>query len=503
MGIFSKLTTFYLSNRIKSINYNKGNAIKDQASLLIDLLNIGKNTNYGIKYNFGEAKDYNTFKDLVPVVEYEDLTSDINKILIGEKKVLWPDNFKWFAKSSGTTNDKSKFIPVSIDSLNTNHYKAGQDLLAQYLNNNKESKIFDGYALALGGSQQITPYSQNSGIYTGDISAVLLKNLPFWSRVYRTPSIDIALNPEWENKIDTMAAVTSKQNITSISGVPTWTIVLIKKVLDLTNSKNILDVWPNLELFIHGAVSFDPYRQLFKELIPKKDMNYLETYNASEGFFAFQDTFESNAMLLMTNHGIFYEFEDLKSGELMTLENVEVDKQYALIISTYSGLWRYKVGDTILFKSVNPYRVVVTGRTKQFINAFGEEVIVQNSDKAISNACKKTNSSFYNYTAAPLYISSDKKGSHEWIIEFIKEPEDRKVFTKVLDDELMKLNSDYEAKRYKNIAIGPPRINFVKSGFFDYWLKSKKKLGGQHKIPRLSNQRNYIEEMKKHITRFL
>ena len=250
-------------------------------------------------------------------------------------------------------------------------------------------------------------------------------------------------------------------------------------------------------------MSFDPYRQLFKELIPKKDMNYLETYNASEGFFAFQDTFESNAMLLMTNHGIFYEFEDLQSGEVLPLENVEVDKQYALIISTYSGLWRYKVGDTILFKSVNPYRVVVTGRTKQFINAFGEEVIVQNSDKAISNACEKTNSSFYNYTAAPLYISSDKKGSHEWIIEFIKEPEDRKVFIKVLDDELMKLNSDYEAKRYKNIAIGPPRINFVKSGFFDYWLKSKKKLGGQHKIPRLSNQRNYIEEMKKHITRFL
>jgi len=368
---------------------------------------------------------------------------------------------------------------------------------------NKSSKIFDGYALALGGSQQITPYSSNSDIYIGDISAVLLKNLPIWARIYRTPSIDIALNPDWEKKIETMAMVTSKQNITSISGVPTWTIVLIKKVLELTRSKNILDVWPNLELFIHGGVSFNPYRKLFKELIPKEGMNYLETYNASEGFFAFQDTSDSNAMLLMTNHGIFYEFEDLKSGEILNLENIKVDKQYALIISTYSGLWRYKLGDTILFTSTNPYRVVVTGRTKQFINAFGEEVIVQNSDKAISNACEKTNSLFYNYTAAPLYISSDKKGSHEWIIEFIKEPKDRKVFARVLDKELMKLNSDYEAKRYKNIAIGPPKINFVKNGFFDYWLKSKKKLGGQHKVPRLSNERNYIEEMKKYISMFL
>ena len=503
MGVFSKLTSIYLSNRIRSINYSKEEASKCQTILLKELLNVGKNSNYGIKYNFDKVKDYKIFKDLVPVVEYEDLISDISKTLKGEKKVLWPEHFKWFAKSSGTTNDKSKFIPVSIASLKMNHYKAGQDLLSQYINNNKSSKIFDGYALALGGSQQITPYSSNSDIYTGDISAVLLKNLPIWARIYRTPSIDIALNPEWEKKIETMAIVTSKQNITSISGVPTWTIVLIKKVLELTRSKNILDVWPNLELFIHGGVSFNPYRKLFKELIPKEGMNYLETYNASEGFFAFQDTFESNAMLLMTNHGIFYEFEDLKSGEILNLENVKIDKQYALIISTYSGLWRYKVGDTILFTSTNPYRVVVTGRTKQFINAFGEEVIVQNSDKAISNACEKTNSSFYNYTAAPLYISSDKKGSHEWIIEFIKEPRDRKVFARVLDNELMKLNSDYEAKRYKNIAIGPPKINFVKNGFFDYWLKSKKKLGGQHKVPRLSNQRNYIEEMKKHISMFL
>lgn len=502
MGLVTKITSTFLSKRLNSFTESKKRAVQDQADLLNNLLEKGSITDYGQRYGFNKIRDYDSFSVQVPLVEYEDFSVEIKKVLRGEKSVIWPNMIKWFAKSSGTTSDKSKFIPVSDLSLKKNHYKSGQDLLAQYLDNNKKSKLFDGYSLALGGSKQITPYSSTLEIFTGDISAVLLKNLPVWARIFRTPSIDIALNPEWEEKIKMMAKITSQQNITSISGVPTWTIVLIKEILKITKSKNILDVWPNLELFIHGAVSFDPYRQLFKELIPSKKMNYLETYNASEGFFAFQDSFDSPDMLLMTNHGVYYEFEDLISGNIMRLEDVEINKQYALIISTYSGLWRYKVGDTVSFTSLDPYKILITGRTKQFINAFGEEVIVQNTDRAISNACLKTNSLFYNYTAAPLYISSKSRGTHEWIIEFVKEPENQKDFENILDKELMQLNSDYEAKRYRDIAIKPPKIHFVKSGFFDFWLKTKNKLGGQHKVPRLSNGRNYIDDMLGKISNF-
>ncbi len=502
MGVFSKLTSAILSKRLNSFSESKKRAVEDQTKLLYNLLYYGSRTDYGRNYNFKEIKSYNDFSAKVPLVEYEDFSVEIKKVLRGEKNVIWPDKINWFAKSSGTTSEKSKFIPVSNISLRKNHYKSGQDLLAQYINNYKKSKLFDGYSLALGGSKQITPYSSKSQIFTGDISAVLLKNLPFWARTYRTPSIDVALNPEWEEKIKQMAKITSQQNITSISGVPTWTIVLIKEIVKITKSKNILEVWPNLELFIHGAVSFDPYRQLFKELIPIKNMNYLETYNASEGFFAFQDSFDSHGMLLLTNHGIYYEFEDLGNGKIVDLEGVETYRQYALIISTYSGLWRYKVGDTISFVSLDPYKILITGRTKQFINAFGEEVIVQNTDKAISKACLDTNSLFYNYTAAPLYISSKSRGAHEWIIEFIKEPKSQKDFENILDKELMQLNSDYEAKRYRDIAIKPPKVHFVKSGFFDFWLKTKNKLGGQHKVPRLSNDRMYIDDMLGIISNF-
>ena len=502
MGLVTKITSTFLSKRLNSFKESKKKAAQDQADLLNKLLEKGSITDYGQRYGFNKIRDYDSFSAQVPLVEYEDFSVEIKKVLRGEKNVIWPDEINWVAMSSGTTNDKSKFIPVSDVSLKKNHYKSGQDLLAQYISNNKKTNLFDGYSLVLGGSRQVTPYSPNPQIFTGDISAVLLKNLPFWARVFRTPSIEVALNPEWEEKIKKMAKITSQQNITSISGVPTWTIVLIKEILKITKSKNILEVWPNLELFIHGAVSFDPYRQLFKELIPSKNMNYLETYNASEGFFAFQDTSDSEGMLLMTNHGVYYEFEDLGNRTIVSLEDVKIGKQYALIISTYSGLWRYKVGDTVAFISLDPYKILITGRTKQFINAFGEELIVQNTDKAISNACLETNSLFYNYTAAPLYISSKSRGAHEWIIEFIKEPDSKKHFINILDKELMKLNSDYEAKRYRNIAIKPPQVHFVKSGFFDFWLKSKKKLGGQHKVPRLSNDRKYVDDMLDKVSNF-
>ena len=318
----------------------------------------------------------------------------------------------------------------------------------------------------------------------------------------RTPNIDIALMPDWEKKLRLMAEITSNQNITSLSGVPTWTIALIKEVLKVTGKKNILEVWPNLELFIHGAVSFVPYKNLFKELIPSNKMRYLETYNASEGFIAFQDSPEVKGMILLTNHGIFYEFEDVYTKEVCDLSKVQINRDYALLISTFSGLWRYRIGDTIKFSSINPHRILITGRTKHYINAFGEELIVENSDNAISNTCKLLSMSFCNYSAAPIFITGDKRGAHEWIIELEKLPDNKKEFSKILDDELRKVNSDYDAKRFKNIALKEPKIHFVREGFFDFWLKTKKKLGGQNKVPRLSNERKYIDDMIKYIKDF-
>ena len=319
--------------------------------------------------------------------------------------------------------------------------------------------------------------------------------MPIWAQKLRTPNLEVAMMPEWEEKIEKMAKITSNQNVTSLSGVPTWTIVLIKEVLKQTGKNNILEVWPNLELFIHGAVSFVPYRKLFQELIPSSEMNYLETYNASEGFFGFQNDLSSKDMLLLTNHGVFYEFEDTKTKEICDLRRVEINKNYALIISTFSGLWRYRIGDTILFTSTSPYKILISGRTQHFINAFGEEVIVKNSDQAIANACEVCNASFYNYSAGPIYITEKNRGGHEWIIEFINPPSNKQYFINSLDEELKKINSDYEAKRHKDIALKKPKVHFAKRGFFDHWLKKRNKLGGQNKVPRLSNDRKYLDEM--------
>ena len=502
MSILTFFARFFLKNREKSISDFKANAKKNQKEILSALTQRGSNTLYGKEYGFSSIESYNDYSAKVPIVNYEDFFEKIKSVLNGDKNVIWPEEITWFAKSSGTTNDVSKFIPVSKESLDLNHLKAGRDLLSVYLKNNKKSKLFDGLALALGGSKQITPYDDKKKIFTGDISAILLKNLPFWASYLRTPSIDVALMPEWEKKIKTMAEITSKQNITNLSGVPTWTIVLIKEVLKITGKKNILEVWPNLELFIHGAVSFLPYKSLFKDLIPSSHMNYQETYNASEGFFAFQDDLNSNSMLLLTNHGVFYEFEDSKSKKITDISGVKLNRDYALIISTFSGLWRYRIGDTIKFVSLNPYKILITGRTKHFINAFGEELVIENTDLALSRTCKKLSVSFYNYSAAPIFITGTKRGAHEWIIEFIEEPKNKEKFINLLDGELRKINSDYDAKRYKDIAIKQPKIHFVKTGFFDYWLKSKGKLGGQNKIPRLSNDRKYLDSMLEHVSLF-
>ncbi len=502
MGLFNSIAKFLLKTRKKSISKFIENPLAHQKTILTDLINQGGSSDYGKKYALDKIQTYEEFSNQIPVVTYEDFFSQIDKVLHGEKNIIWPGEIKWFAKSSGTTNDKSKFIPVSQKSLDKNHFKAGRDLLSVYLNNYKESNLFDGLGLALGGSKQLGPYEKNKSIFTGDISAILLKTLPWWAKKLRTPKTEIALMSDWEKKLRLMAEITSKQNITSLSGVPTWTIVLIKEVLKITGKKNILEVWPNLELFIHGAVSFVPYKSLFDELIPNDKMRYLETYNASEGFFAFQDRPDLKEMILLTNHGVFYEFEDLSNKEICDLSKVKINKEYALLISTFSGLWRYKIGDTVSFSSLEPYRILITGRTKHYINAFGEEVVVQNADSAISNACKLFSVSFYNYSAAPIFITGEKKGAHEWIIELEKPPKNKNEFIKTLDSELRKANSDYDAKRFKNIALKAPKVHFVNEGFFDFWLKKKKKLGGQNKIPRLSNDRNYIDEMLEYINRF-
>ena len=494
MHFLNYLITSNLKKRISKFHFDSENPLESQNNTLINLLNKAKNTSYGKKYSFSDITNKDIFSSRIPSLTYEEFYPVILKMVEGEDNISWPGKIKWFAKSSGTTNDKSKFIPVSNEALSFNHFKAGKDLLSVYLNNYSDSKIFKGKSLAIGGSKQISPLDNN--IFTGDISAVLIKNLPIWARFFRTPTMKIALMSEWENKIDKMASITSKQNITSISGVPTWTIVLIKKILELKKCDNILELWPNLELFIHGAVSFKPYKPLFDSLVPSKQFNYLETYNASEGFFAFQDQKDSDEMLLLLNHGIYYEFEDISNkGEIISLDKVKINKNYALVISTNSGLWRYKIGDTVFFTSLNPYRIRISGRTKQFINAFGEELIVENAENAIKSACKLTDSIVFNFTAGPKYISGTSKGCHEWIIEFTKAPKSISYFNEVLDNSLKDLNSDYEAKRYKNIALGPPTIHAVSSGVFDKWLKKKNKLGGQNKIPRLANNRNYLDDI--------
>jgi hypothetical protein len=413
---------------------------------------------------------------------------------------LWNTPVYWFAKSSGTTSDKSKFIPVSDESLQDGHYKAAKDVLALYYHHHPDSELLTGKGLVIGGSHNI--HQVNDETHYGDLSAVLLQNTPFWSQWIRTPELSIALMDEWENKIEKLAESTINENVTSISGVPTWTLVLIKRILEITGKSCLADVWPHLELYMHGGVSFTPYREQFSKLIGKP-INYLEMYNASEGFFAAQDNPTEDGMLLFTDHGIFMEFMPLeeygkKFPHTIGLQQVELGKNYALIISTNGGLWRYIVGDTVQFTSLDPYRIKVSGRLKHYINAFGEEVIVDNSDKAIALASERTGAIVNDYTAAPVYFSDDQNGAHEWLIEFDKDPSSLEHFVYELDAALKSINSDYEAKRYKDIALRMPVVHKLQKGIFNAWLKSKGKLGGQHKVPRLSNERNFIDDIKQY-----
>ncbi|MDE3253947.1 MAG: GH3 auxin-responsive promoter family protein [Bacteroidota bacterium] len=473
------------------------NPIDAQREVLQDLVTHGQYTEFGRKFGFKELFNIRKFKERIPIQEYEDLKPYIDGLMKSEENLLWNTPVNWFAKSSGTTSDKSKFIPITKESLEDCHFQAAKDVLTLYYNFNNESDLLTGKGLVIGGSHQISKI--NEEIQFGDLSAVLLQNTPMWANWIRTPELAIALMDEWEGKIEMLAQSTIQEDVTSLSGVPTWTMILIKRILEITGKSTLREVWPNLELYIHGGVSFLPYRDQFQKIIGE-GCHYLEMYNASEGFFAAQDNPEEDGMLLFLNHGIFYEFMPVEEygktqPKTIGLREVEMGKNYALVISTNGGLWRYLVGDTVQFTSTWPFRIKVSGRIKQYINAFGEELISDNADKAIALASRKTGLIINDYTAAPVYFGDNQKGAHEWLIEFDNPPVSTEQFAYELDCALKSVNSDYEAKRYKDIALTLPKVQSLQKGVFRNWLLSKNKLGGQHKIPRLSNDRKYVDEI--------
>ena len=480
-----------------------GNPIDAQLKEFHSLIGTARYTEWGKRYDYDSFNNVADFQKAVPISDYDALKPYIQRIMEGEQNVLWPSEISWFAKSSGTTSDKSKFIPVSKEALDDNHYRAGRDVLALYFRQYTDSKLMSGKGLAIGGSHQINQLNADS--YYGDLSAVMMQNMPVAGQMLRTPDMSIALMEEWEEKIEMMARATIQENVTFIAGVPTWTIVLIKRIFELAGTTNLHDIWPNLELYIHGGVSFTPYRQQFAKFIPSPSMHYSETYNASEGFFAAQDEQGAEGMLLMVAHGIFFEVMPMEewgsdAPRTLTLNEVEVGKNYALVISTNAGLWRYLVGDTIQFTCLEPHRIKVSGRLKHFMNAFGEEVIVDNSDAAIAAACAQTGAVVNDYTAAPVYMTGESNGAHEWIIEFDHLPVPIGEFTAKMDKHLQSINSDYEAKRHKDIALRAPIVHVMPKGGFNRWLKDKGKLGGQHKVPRLSNDRTWLEEILPYVS---
>ncbi len=497
--LFNSVISWYFKKRIQQVQYCIEHPVEIQQDWWKRLISQGERTKFGREYGFDSLRNTDDFRHNVPLQNYESLKPYIERIMRGEQKVLWPTEIKWFAKSSGTTSDKSKFIPVSFEALEECQFKGARDLMTIYCHNNPGTKIFEGKSLMIGGSHEVNRLDGDS--YYGDLSAVMMNNLPFWVNLLRTPKSEIALMPNWETKMEKMAQSTMNVDVTSISGVPTWTMILINRLLELKQTDNILDIWPNLELYMHGGVGFDPYRKPFGKLIPTGSMNYLETYNASEGFFGVQDSLKASGdMLLMMDYGIYYEFMPMseygkQEPKTCTLEEVELEKNYALIISTNAGLWRYMVGDTIMFTSLDPFRFRITGRTKLFINAFGEELMIDNAEKALTEACNRTNASIRDYTAAPLYLKNGKAGSHQWFIEFERHPENLEEFQFELDELLKSVNSDYEAKRVGNLALTLPEIKVCRDGTFYEWMKQRGKLGGQHKVPRLSNDRKIAEEI--------
>ncbi len=498
MPILNSIASWLMKKRMHQIELFIKYPIDVQQEWMMSLIRDAAQTQYGIKHNFSNIQNYTDFKNHIPLNDYESLKPLIERTRRGEQNILWHSEIKWFAKSSGTT-DKSKFLPVSQESLDGCHYNAGRDMVTLQCYNNPETQLFTGKNLALGGSFSEDVFGEHRS-YHGDVSAIIIHNLPVWAEFFRAPDVNIALMNEWEQKLEKMALSMMNENVTSLAGVPSWMLVLLKRILEKKKVGSIREVWPNLEVYFHGGVSFSPYKEQFDEIFDNDRINYLQLYNASEGFFGIQDQMKCDEMLLMLDYGIFYEFIELKDlnnnrlDKVIHLENVKPGIDYAMIITTNAGLWRYQLGDVIRFTSTNPYRFIISGRTKQFINAFGEELMVHNTDAAITIACEKAHAMVKEYTVAPIFMNKNA-GTHHWLIEFEKEPENFEFFKAVLDEELKKLNSDYEAKRYNNFVLHFPKIQIVPKGSFYNWLKANKKIGGQHKIPRLSNQRNVLEEI--------
>lgn len=501
MSVFNSIFKLYFKSSMSRIESFMENPHEVQRYWFEKLIRNARNTQWGKEHDYKSIKTHQDYTERVPVQNYESLKPYIEKMMYGQKNILWTGKTKWFSKSSGTTSDKSKFIPVSWEHHSKCLIQGTKDTLALYYHNNPKANIFSGKGIVMGGTWDYFKGYPKTRV--GDVSALMLQNMPSYGKYFYTPDMETALMKDWEPKIRRMAEITSKQNVSNLGGVPTWTIVLFRTILELTGKSNILEVWPNLEIYIHGGVSFTPYRKQFESFLPSNQVNYLEIYNASEGYFSIQSDLEKDDMLLLLDNGIYYEFIpaeewDKEYPKAIPLSEVELGKNYAIVISTNSGMWRYTPGDTIKFTSTTPYKIKVTGRTKHFINAFGEEVMIENTDRALANACRELGASVREYTVAPVYFKGDEKGGHEWLIEFDVPPKDVELFAEVLDKNLQNVNSDYEAKRYKNMALSRLIIRSLPKGTFFKWLKGKGKFGGQNKVPRLANHRQYLEEILAH-----
>ena len=498
--LFNSIASWFLKKRIHQMELFMKYPNEVQEELLHSLLNSATKTEVGKINDFNSIKNYTDFKNRLPIVGYEDIVDQIERCRMGEQNIFWSTPIKWFAKSSGTTNAKSKFIPISNESLEDCHYKAGKDMLSIYYNNNEDAQILAGKCLRLGESSELY---QNTSTYFGDLSAIIIDNLPFWAELGSTPSQRVSLMSEWESKMEAIINETLEEKVTSLAGIPSWMLVLLQNVLKKTKKSTITDVWPMIEVYFHGGVSFHPYREQFKNLFQGTDLNFFEIYNASEGFFGMQDQNSSQELLLMLDYGIFYEFipmDKMNQNEaeiILSLSEVELGKNYAMVISTNSGLWRYKIGDTVKFTCLRPYRIQITGRTKNHINVFGEELMIENAEVALSKAAEVLNLDIVDYTAGPIFMEKNKQGGHQWLIEFKNPPKDSSKFVELMDQFLKQENSDYEAKRYKDITLAGPKLEVAKKNLFYSWMAKKKKLGGQHKVPRLSNQRDVLDELLK------
>lgn len=490
----------FLSFRARTISRFAEQAEVHQSKVLQRLIKSGVNTEWGRLYDYRGISCYEDFRNRVPISSYDDFKPFVERMRKGAKDILWPGEIKWYARSSGTTHDKSKYIPVSNQGLQRIHYSGSLDTVALYLHRRKDSRLLQGKGLILGGSYQ--PDSNTNKSKTGDLSAILIDNMNPIANIIRVPDKETALLADFEEKRKNIALQTINSNVTNISGVPSWMMGVLKQVLEISEKEYISQVWPNLEVFFHGGVSFAPYQEQYKRVINSNKMHFMETYNASEGFFGIQDNPEDSSMLLMVDYDIFYEFIPLEeldypNPKAISLAEVQLRQTYAMLISTSCGLWRYLIGDTVKFTCTKPYKFIITGRTKLFINAFGEELMIDNAERGMAETCRLTKSNIVDYTAAPVFMDDNAKCRHQWLIEFDTPPESLEQFSSILDKTLQQLNSDYEAKRFKNITLQPLDIIVARKDLFKDWLKNKGKLGGQHKVPRLNNSRELIDELIK------